>query len=95
MNSPYEDLIQRIASTGISSQEAEFAARRCAIAMLKGGSVGYTAAGVWAYFLAMNPVAAAGYLASASVAAAGYQLATSPQCSEVREAISFWNTAAF
>jgi len=95
VSSPYDDLIEKIADTGISRQEAEFAARRCAMAMLKGGAVGYTAAGAWAYFLAMNPLAAAGYLAGASVAGAGYQLATSPQCAEVRQAISFWNTAPF
>ena len=95
MNSPYEELIERITATGVSRQEAEYAARRCALAIFKGGAVGYSAAGAWAYFLAMNPAAAASYLVAGSAVGAGYALAKSPQCSEVREAIWYWNTAGF
>ena len=89
MSSPYEDLIDQITATGISRQEAEYAARRCAMAMLKNGVVGYGGAGVLTYFLRMSPTTAVlGFAVGA-----GYTLAESPQCSEVREAIRFWNPA--
>jgi hypothetical protein len=95
MSSAYDGLIERITDSGISRSEAEHAARRCALAMAKGGVFGYTAAGAFAYFMAMNPTTALPYLVGSTVVGSGYQLLKSPECSEVRKAISFWNTASF
>lgn len=95
MSSAYDDLIDQITANGVERSEAEHAARQCALAMAKGGLVGYTAMGAFAYFLAMNPTTAIPYLAISTAAGSSYQLLKSPACSEVRSAISFWNTAAF
>jgi hypothetical protein len=95
MNSAYDDLIDKITDSGISRSEAEHAARRCAAAMAVGGLAGYTAAAGFAYFMAMNPLTALPYLIGAPVVGASYQLLKSPSCSEVRQAIGFWNTAPF
>jgi hypothetical protein len=89
MSSPYDDLIDQIAATGISRKEAEYAARRCTMAMLKNGVVGYGGAGLLTYFLRMSP----GPALVGFAVGAGYGFVKSPQCSEVREAIRFWNTA--
>ena len=81
MPSPYEDLIDAITRTaGISRTEAEVAARRCSMAIMKKGLVGYTAASGYAYFMAMNPAAAFGVVATAAAAGAAYAFATAPQC---------------
>jgi hypothetical protein len=95
MSAPYDDLIDAVTNTGISRAEAEHAVRRCAMAMAKGGLVGYTAGGAFAYFMAMNPATSIPYLLVSTAAGGGYALAKSQQCSEVREAINFWNTAKF
>jgi hypothetical protein len=96
MSSPYEDLIRAITETGISRAEAEHAARRCAMAMAKGGLLGYAGGSIaFGYFMAMNPATAIPYLLVSTAVGGGYALTKSPQCSEVRDAISFWNTAKF
>jgi hypothetical protein len=88
---PYDELIQSITATGLPETEARNAARRCAMAMAKQGAVGYLGGGAFAYFMAMNPATAVPYLVGGAVLGAGHALAKSPQCSEVREAIRFWN----
>ena len=93
MPSPYDQLIQAIADTGISEAEAQHAARRCSLAVAKGGLTGYFGGGAFAYFLAMNPASAVPCAVAGLGIGAGYALAKSPQCSEVRDAIRFWNTA--
>ena len=93
MTSLYEQLIQAIVQTGVSQDEARHAARRCALEMARQGFVGYLGSGALAYFLAMNPVSAMSFLAGGAVLGAGHAFARSPQCSEVREAISFWSSA--
>ncbi len=101
MSSAHEDLIGKIAATGISEEEAEHAARRCLMSMEKNGGFGYAGGATFAYFLAMSTtppgaavaVAYSAYAVVGGAIGAGYALAKSPQCSEVREAISFWNTA--
>jgi hypothetical protein len=93
MASPYDDLIQAITATGVSEVEARHAARRCAIAMAKNGAMGYLGGGAFAYFMAMNPAAAIPFLVGGAAIGAGYAFAKAPQCSEVREAVRFWNTA--
>jgi hypothetical protein len=95
MPSPYEQLIQAIAETGVSEVEAQHAARRCAIAMAKQGIAGYAAGGALSYFLAMNLTTAVPYLVGSTALGAGHALMKSPQCSDVRRAIQFWSTAAF
>jgi hypothetical protein len=94
MASPYDQLIQAIIDTGVSEAEAQHAARRCAMAMAKQGVAGYLGGGALSYFLAMNPGTAVPYLVGGVVLGAGHALVTSVQCSEVREAIKFWNTTA-
>ena len=94
MASPYEQLIQAITETGIPETEARHAASSCAVAMAKQGAVGYLGGGAFSYFLAMNPGTAVLYLVGGVTVGAGHALFTSPQCSEVREAIRFWNTAS-
>jgi hypothetical protein len=89
--SSYDELIQKITATGISENEARLAVRRCTFAMAKQGVVGYAGAGAFTYFMAMNPATAVPYLVGGAVLGAGYALAKSPQCSEVRTAIRFWN----
>src|SRR6266404_6852675 len=54
MSSAYEDLIGKIAATGISEEEAEHAARRCLMSMAKNGGFGYAGGATFAYFLAMS-----------------------------------------
>ena len=93
MASPYDQLIQAIVDTGVSEAEAQHAARRCAMAMAKQGAVGYLGGGALSYFLAMNPGTALPYLVGGLAIGAGHALVKSPQCSEVREAIQFWNLA--
>ena len=93
MPSPYEQLIEAIVETGVSEVEAQHAARRCAMAMAKQGAVGYLGGGAFAYFMAMNPASAVPYAIAGLAGGAAYALIKSPQCSEVREAIRFWNTA--
>jgi hypothetical protein len=89
MASPYDQLIQSIVETGLTEDEARIAARRCVLAMAKQGIAGYAGGGALAYFLAMSPGIAVG----AMTLGAGHALAKSPQCSDVRQAIRFWNTA--
>ncbi len=94
MANPYEQLIQAIVETGVSEAEAQHAARRCAMAMVKKGFAGYIGGGALSYFLAMNPSTAIPYLVGGIALGAGHALVKSPQCSEVREAINFWNVTA-
>ena len=77
MSSPYEDLIDAITEIGVSRQEVEHAARVCALAMVKGGLIGYTAGGVFAYFMGMNPATVLLYLVVSAAAGGGYALAKS------------------
>jgi hypothetical protein len=95
MASPYDQLIQAITETGVSEAEAQFAVRRCAMAMAKQGAITYVGGSALAYFLAMNPATAMPYLVGSAALGAGHALAISPQCSEVRLAILFWITARF
>lgn len=95
MRTAYDDLIDFVVSTGVSRAEAELGVRRCAVAIGKHGLVGYTAGGAVAYFLGMNPATAIPYLIGTAAAGAGYGLVKSPQCHEVRQALTYWATAAF
>ena len=95
MASPYEQLIQAIVDTGVSEAEARHAAQRCALAMATRGIVIYAGAGAFTYFMSMNPATAIPYWVGGLAVGAGSALAKSPSCSEVREAIRFWNTASF
>ena len=87
VNTPYEDLIDFVTKRGISRYEAERAVKRCARAMAINGLV--------AFFLAMNPATAVPYLIAGTAVGAVTTLARAPACSDIREAISYWNTASF
>jgi hypothetical protein len=87
----YNDLINWVADTGVTRDEARHAVVRCSLAIAKGGAAGYAAMGAAAYFMAMNPATAAEYLVASTAIGGGYALAKSPSCAEVREAIQFWN----
>jgi hypothetical protein len=91
----YNDLIDWVADTGISRNEAQHAVTRCSLAIAKGGAAGYTAMGAAAYFMAMNPATAVEYLVASTAIGGGYELIKSPACAQVREAISFWNRVDF
>jgi hypothetical protein len=92
---PYEDLINFVVDSGLSRDEAEHAVRQCVFAMIRKGLAGYTAGGAAAYFMQMNPSTAIPFLLVTTSVGAGYALAKAPQCSEVRGAVQFWNTARF
>lgn len=92
--SPYEQLIGAIESNGVDRYEAEHAARKCAAAMAKYGVLAYSSGAVLMYFLNMTPAGPAS-AAMAFGAGAGYALIERPECERVREAVRFWNTAAF
>jgi len=95
VNTPYEDLIDFVTKRGISRYEAERAVKRCARAMAINGLVGYSTGGAIAFFLAMNPATAVPYLIAGTAVGAVTTLARAPACSDIREAISYWNTASF
>ena len=95
MNSPYEELIDFVVSSGISRTEAEHGVRMCALAMAKNGAAAYFGTGAVVYFMSMNPATAVPYLVGAAAVGAGYGLAKSPQCQEVRDALRYWSAAAF
>jgi hypothetical protein len=95
MANPYDELIHAIRNTGISEAEAQHAARRCLKEMAKQGAMGYLGGGALSYFLAMNPATAMPYLIGGLALGGGHALAKSPQCSDVRKAISFWNSEPF
>lgn len=94
MSTPCDQLIQSITDTGVAESEAQqHAARRCALATARGGASGYVGGGALSCFLAMNPASAVPYAVVGLGVDAAYALVKSPQCSQVREAIRFWNTA--
>ena len=95
MPSPYDELVSFVEQSGISQAEAELAIRRCSLAMAKQGIYTYAAGGAVMYFMNMTPASALSYGTLAFGAGAFHALAKSPQCSEVRDAIQFWSTAAF
>jgi hypothetical protein len=95
MPSPYDELVEFVAQSGISQAEAEHAVRRCATAMLAQGAATYVAGSAVMYFMNMTIPSAFSYGTLALGAGAVHAVAKSPQCSEVREAIRFWNTNTF
>ena len=95
MDTPRQLLIDSMMRSGVSHADAEEAVDQCTKAMLKHGVGAYTATGLAAYLLGMNPATAMPYLVAAPVLGAGYGFFSSPQCQDVREAVSFWKTAEF
>src|SRR5258708_13144016 len=97
MSSAHEDLIGKIAATGISEEEAEHAARRCLMSMAKNGGFGYAGGATFAYFLAMSTtppgaavaVAYSAYAVVGGATGAGYPPPNSPHSSELRQALIF------
>ena len=92
MDTPRQLLIDSMTRSGVDHSDAELAVDQCIRAMLKHGVGAYTATGLAAYFLGMNPATAVPYLVAAPVLGAGYGFFSSPQCRDVREAVSFWKT---
>jgi hypothetical protein len=93
--SGYDQLAEFIEQQdGISREEAEHAIRRCALAMSLTGFAGWEAgAGAVAYFLNPGVMMVGGVVGAGAGAYQAYKRA--PQCSEVRDAIRYWNTATF
>jgi hypothetical protein len=91
----YNDLVSFVADQGLSEGEAEHAIRRCLMAMAKYGIGAYAGAGAVAYFMNMTPASAVGFGLLTVGGGAAVGLMKSPQCSEVRGAVRFWNTANF
>lgn len=90
MSAGYDDLMQFLSESGISTSDADSAAKRCLASMVKRGVGGYAAGGVVAYFLAMNPAAAIPYLVGGLALGAGHALAEAEACSDVRQAVRYW-----
>lgn len=91
MASRYDELISAIEETGVSRNEASHAVTKCVFAMAKQGVVGYGSGALLAFFL--NPPAAMGLATIGLAVGAGRALTTSPQCSDVRQAIMAWDRA--
>jgi len=95
MDMTRQGLIESITRTGISQDDAELAVDQCTKAMVKHGIGAYAGLGLAAYFLNMTPATALAYAVATPVLGAGYGFFTSPQCQDVREAVTFWKTAEF
>jgi len=95
MDSPYNEIVEFVTSNGVSQAEAEVAVGNCLKAMAKYALGAYVAGGAVAYFMRMSPNTAIPWLVVSTAAGAGYALAKAPQCSEIREAIAFWERANF
>jgi hypothetical protein len=89
----YDDLLGFMRDQGFTDLEAQHAVKRCVIAMAKHGAGAYAGAGAIAFFMNMTPASAMGFATVTLAGGAAHGLATSPQCKDIREAISFWNTA--
>jgi hypothetical protein len=91
----YDVLLDQVMKTGISEEEARLAVRRCAVTMAKQGALAYVGGGAaqiaLSYFVKMNPATAIPYAVGSVLLGAGHAVYSSPDCSDVRRAIVYWN----
>ena len=89
------DLMDLITNSGVSHEDAEAAVDRCQAAIVKQGFLAGEIAGVIGFFVTgkPNPASALAWGLAGSAGGAALAPLTSPQCSEVRNAVRFWLAA--